>query len=384
MPKETPSAAQLFNGEVAFFSIDTDLIQSAGYSFHKGALNLLPDQLPATMELQLTEIVAQEIVSHRMRDVTEAAKRLSQASKDLARLTKIQMAGIDKEIDALNIEANARTSFLKEITDYATRCRGGVLKVEGQQLAVDLFGLYFSGVAPFENSKAKKSEFPDAASLLLLEAYAKDHDVQGVLASGDKGWKSFAENSEWLYCVNSIELLASLFKATGEHPIAVKQKIIELIKDQNSTLRSLLKEELEYHVSDASWDADEIFSVNGRVESEVFDAELIEYDVDFDDVNVWNDKTHPGTWVVELTSSVKASVDVSVEFFVWDSIDREELSLGSDVFEFTKEFQVEAYLRCSNVSLDGPPEDWVVHVEIADGRYSIDECEVDLDLSGDD
>lgn len=384
MPKETPSAAQLFNGEVAFFSIDTDLIQSAGYSFNKGALNLLPDQLPATMELQLTEIVAQEIVSHRIQNVIEATKKLLHASRELARLAKIPMASIDKEIDDLNIEVNARTSFLEEVTGYASRCRGGVLKIKDQQFAVDLFGLYFSGAAPFETGKAKKSEFPDAASLLMLEAYAKEYGVKGVLASGDRGWKSFADNSEWLYCVNSIDQLALLFKATGEHPIAVKQKIVELIGDENSVLRQLLTAELEQHVSSASWDVSDISSSTGRIDVNFMDSELDSYELDAASIDVWNDKADPKLWVVELSSSVNANITVSWELFAWDSIDKEEISIASGFLEIPHAFKVDAYLRCANVSLDGPPNDWEVDVEIADGRYDLGKFEVDLDFSDED
>jgi len=64
MPKGLPTAAQLWQGEVSCFSIDTDLIQAAGYNFDEGALHQLPKQLPASMRLQLTEVVVEEIVRH--------------------------------------------------------------------------------------------------------------------------------------------------------------------------------------------------------------------------------------------------------------------------------------------------------------------------------
>lgn len=39
MPKGTPTPEELVNDEVTFFSLDTDVIQAAGYNFEKGALN---------------------------------------------------------------------------------------------------------------------------------------------------------------------------------------------------------------------------------------------------------------------------------------------------------------------------------------------------------
>jgi hypothetical protein len=41
---------------------------------------------------------------------------------------------------------------------------------------------------------------------------------------------------------------------------------------------------------------------------------------------------------------------MSVEFFAWDSIDKEELSLGSQ--DFTTQVDVDVYLTCSDVHLE--------------------------------
>jgi len=44
----------------------------------------------------------------------------------------------------------------------------------------------------------------------------------------------------------------------------------------------------------------------------------------------------PGTWVVELTATVQADVVVDAQFFLWDSIDLEELSLGGPTVQFLR------------------------------------------------
>ncbi|WP_225422567.1 PIN domain-containing protein [Pseudomonas huaxiensis] len=86
MPKGNPTAEQLWQGEVSFFSLDTDLIQSAGYKFESGALKQLPKQLPDTMSLQLSEVVAREIIAHRMESVSKAIDSFKSSSGDLKRL----------------------------------------------------------------------------------------------------------------------------------------------------------------------------------------------------------------------------------------------------------------------------------------------------------
>ncbi|MBP9893424.1 MAG: hypothetical protein KBG84_16085, partial [Planctomycetes bacterium] len=79
MPKGTPTPEELVNDEVTFFSLDTDVIQAAGYNFEKGALNQLPRQLPRSMKLQLTEVVLKEVVGHRLEPVKEAADKFRKA-----------------------------------------------------------------------------------------------------------------------------------------------------------------------------------------------------------------------------------------------------------------------------------------------------------------
>lgn len=215
MPKGLPTVTQLWNGEVSFFSIDTDLIQSAGYNFDAGALNQLPKQLPATMSLQLTEIVSEEIVRHRMQPVQKAIEGFTTASENLKRLANLPLGQIDQSFAALDAAKSAASHFRSQVQAYAGRCRGGVLSVSGEALASEIFNLYFQDCAPFAKRKDKKSEFPDAASLLLLEQYANEHDTLGIVASADNGWAAYTEQSDRLYSVKTVEELATLFAATG-------------------------------------------------------------------------------------------------------------------------------------------------------------------------
>lgn len=101
MPKNLPTATQAWE-EVSFFSIDTNVIQAAGYNFSQGALHQLPNQLPRLMGLQLPEIVVSEIVKHRMESVHKVQKQLQGATDELHRLTKIDVAEIRESIEKIN------------------------------------------------------------------------------------------------------------------------------------------------------------------------------------------------------------------------------------------------------------------------------------------
>ena len=173
MPKGLPTVTQLWNGEVSFFSIDTDLIQSAGYNFDAGALNQLPKQLPATMSLQLTEIVSEEIVRHRMQPVQKAIEGFTTASENLKRLANLPLGQIDQSFAVLDAAKSAASHFRSQVQAYAGRCRGGVLSVSGEALASEIFNLYFQDCAPFAKRKDKKSE-------LLGVSYTKYPSLSNV------------------------------------------------------------------------------------------------------------------------------------------------------------------------------------------------------------
>lgn len=378
MPKNLPTAAQAWE-DVTFFSIDTNLIQAAGYNFAQGALHQLPNQLPESIGLQLPEIVVSEIVKHRMESVHKTHKQLQGAADELHRLTTIDVTEVRDSVDKLNAIETATQRFTQQVHDYTAQCRGAVLPTTGVDAVRSLFADYFAQRPPFGLSEKKKSEFPDAMCLWQLEQYAKDNDTIGIFASDDKGWKQYAAESERLYCAGSIDELAALFAATNEHAESIKMKIAAAVKDASSPLGAALAHALNQHIGNAQWDASEVYTGSSyRVEPEVYGANVVDYNIDRD-TNIWSVKGEPTTWIIDLTVHVKVSVDVSAEFFAWDSIDKEELSLGTQEFATEEEVDVEIFLTCTDVHLETEPSDWDADIEIADGSYSLEGFEVELD-----
>ncbi|MDM8358833.1 PIN domain-containing protein [Pandoraea communis] len=378
MPDGTPSAAQLWDGNVTFFSIDTDLIQAAGYKFDEGLLHQLPNLLPQSMELQLTDVVAQEIVRHQMRPVNEAAREFMKCSDTLKRVADINMDAIDHQFAALAVSELAARTFRQRMETYAERCRGGILPIQGDNLTSDVFTRYFSMKAPFESSKEKKSEFPDATSLLMLENYAKGQDTKGVMASKDGGWSDFAKQSEFLYCVKSLDELLTLFEATGALATSVKARVTAAIQDEHSPLREQLHARLRDHVEGATFYLGEIYSgVVPRVDGDIFDATIIGSILQPQNIKVFNRQDDRSTWVIESTISLEVELKVDVTFYVVDGIDRDEVSVGSRTYTRQLEFDVQAFLTCSGVQAESTPDTWDVDIEIAAGAYAVDVGEVE-------
>jgi hypothetical protein len=380
MPPGLPTPQELVDGEVSFFSLDTDVIQAAGYNFSKGALNQLPRQLPIAMKLQLTEVVLREIVGHKLEPVKEAADKFQASIAGLTRLTGLDFGPADAHFNGLDVLSAAQQKFEADVKNYVTQCGGDILPISDIDPEL-LFARYFAGEPPFGLKADKKSEFPDAAALLLLEEHATERATKGILASRDAGWKAFADQSPCLYCVTSLDDLAALFAATDAHAQAVRDKIAAAVGDETSALRTQLTDSLKEHVSNADWDASELYSGSQRIESEVSDVALTAYYVHNNSLNVWKVDDEPGAWVVELITTITVDVTVSVQFFIWDSIDREELAFGHDSFTFSQDVDVDAYLTCHSVTLETAPVSWEIEVEIGSGKYSLDAAEVEPDFS---
>ncbi|PIA70553.1 PIN domain-containing protein [Pseudomonas sediminis] len=377
MPEGIPTPAQLLNGEISFFSIDTDVIQSAGYSFEAGALNQLHRQLPSSMELQLTDIVANEIIKHLMDPVLKSIQTFESSLNNLKRRAELPLDQISDLFRAMTPTESASAHFRKRLEDYASKCRGGVLPTEGDGILTELFNRYFNSSPPFELNAAKKTEFPDATSLLVLEKFATNNETTGIVISKDNGWEAFAAQSEYLYCVKSLDELTALFTATGALAAQVHEAINKALEDEKSPLRSKLSNALEDHLHNASWSIGEIYSnVNARVEGEVSDIHLSDHDLLVEKTSIWNDEEDPTRWLIEVTASVQVNASISVVTYLWDSIDKEEVELESDNLDSQTEIEVSAFLTCSNVEADSAPTDWDIEVEIAPGDYEIDVGEV--------
>jgi hypothetical protein len=185
----------------------------------------------------------------------------------MKRLAELPLALVDQSFAALAAGDTAATYFRTQVQVYAERCRGGILSISGDKLAPDLFKLYFNDCAPFGKRKDKKSEFPDAMSLLLLERHADQNNTLSIVASGDGGWAAYAEHSNRLYAVKSVDDLAALFAATSVHADALKEKILAAVNDEASALRAQATESLKQHLDNADWDAGEVYWNSGRVEA---------------------------------------------------------------------------------------------------------------------
>lgn len=237
---------------------------------------------------------------------------------------------------------------------------------------------------PFEVGETKKFEFPDAAALLVLEQYAKDQAGMGVLISNDKGWRSFANQSNHLFCVKSLEEFTGLFAALSEHAKNLLVKMQESLEVPTSVCKAVLQDAIRTHVADAEWSVDDIYSSSAhRLEGEAYDASVIDFSPDFQSMQGWFTDEDSPLYVVELPVSISVEISVSVAFYQWDSVDHEEIPMGSQEISVPMDIDVSVFLISSGELIASPVEEWDIKVEITSGSYSVEVGEVNLDYGDD-
>ena len=289
MPKGPPSPDHIIGREVTFFSIDTNVLEGKGFDFNRGALNVLHRQRPAWMTLQLSDIVEHEVNDHRLRDLTEAKQKLDSALNHMRRKAALDVSKVTAELEALAVLESAKNQFKTELQSFILGFDGQILPTRGETLASDLFARYFAKEPPCEVVKDKKSEFPDAAALLVLERCALENETLGLLISNDKGWRSFANQSEYLFCVSTLEEFTGLFEAISEHSKELQSKLRASLEDQSSIASVLVRDAIASHVAEAEWSIDEICSGSAhRLEGEAYDANVVAVRPDFQNMQGWS------------------------------------------------------------------------------------------------
>ncbi len=384
MPKGSPSPDHIIGRKVTFFSIDTNVLEGKGFDFNRGALIVLQHQRPMWITLRLSDIVEREVYSHRMRDLKEAKQKLDSALHHMRRKAALDVSRVVTELDALTVLESGANQFKNELQLFLKGLGGEVLPTSGEALARDLFDRYFSVLPPFEVGETKKFEFPDAAALLVLEQYAKEQAGMGVLISNDKGWRSFANQSDYLFCVKSLEEFTGLFAALSEHAKNLLVKMQESLEVPTSVCKAVLQDAIRTHVADAEWSVDDIYSGSAhRLEGEAYDARVIDLFPDFQSMQGWFTDEDSPLYVVELPVSISVEISVSVAFYQWDSIDHEEIPMGVQEISVPMDIDISVFLISSGELMASPVEEWDIKVEITSGSYSVEVGEVNLDYGDD-
>jgi PIN domain-containing protein len=367
MPAGVPHPEALTGRTVSAFSLDTSVLEAAGFRFREGSLFTLASQLPPWVQLVMSAVVVEEMVAHHLGNVQRAVEQIQSGYDDIERYLG---AGKGPEIpdELFSLRDRADERFQDDFSAYLARFNGCVLDLESDGLAARLSHFYFRQLPPFGNGRDKKKEFPDAMALLELEDYAARVGTQMVVVSRDEGWMQFAARSERLYCVASVNALAELFETTSVEARLVKQKIAGFAA-RSAVLRRQIANTLEMKIAAMQWTVPSIRQYGRLLTGSVEDVTVEDWRLLETDPRVWMAGPDRNHCVAVLVADVEVSIAAHIEI--------EKYEFGQDgphdfVARVEQSVEVSVFLQVGGNLTGSEPENWQIDVDLADAHYVVD------------
>lgn len=154
-----------------------------------------------------TSVVEREVDSKihaSVKDAVSAIRTFRKKVRLLASLDDEKIKGLFEEITEEDIYKKSLDVF----EEFMNGCSTEVVEA-GNIDAEELLSLYFDMKAPFGDGK-KKSEFPDAISLLSLKSHLGDNEKIYVV-SDDSDLKSYCESDSQLISVDTLDKLLDTY-----------------------------------------------------------------------------------------------------------------------------------------------------------------------------
>lgn len=361
---EDELTARIMDGTIFAISVDTAVFDRYGCNLDFPVLKNLSQFKTGPIEVLVSEIVISEVKNHIASEAEESRQKLKKSLKDHTRRWK---QPIDKPalLAELALDGDAQQAAEAQIEDFLEHVGGKVVPASGaDDVSGELIRRYFAVEAPFDSSKDKKHEFPDGFALLSLEAIAKQKEKLVLCVSPDKGWTSFAAQSDHVVCVADLSIALSHFNYSGRN---TADQTVAMWRD--GTAPDLVKEiesAFEYGLDNVDFSADGTSPLDFESEPISIIVESVDPSTASEPVVIAADDE-----VVSFTVEVEADVtfDARFSFFVKDWIDRDFVSLGSGIFSVENRVK---FLLAISVHRDLDPRPLVFDVEIAAKRLSID------------
>jgi hypothetical protein len=246
----------------------------------------------------------------------------------------------------------------------------------------ELLSRYFNLRPPFELSKDKKAEFPDAITLLSLEAQAKKIDTSILFVTKDKGCARFCNESKHLYAVDDLSKALTLIQERNEHCanlcVFIEKKIAN---GDYPDLVANIEDAIASDISDMDWspEADapyyyepemqevSLLSINSPRPGQHLDLRVVDFRNDM--------------MVVRTTLQIEIEATCIFSFSVTDSIDRDEVQIGSAEKTVTSLVDVDILITFKEHQSETPE---IVGFELLTNSGTIEFGTVEVDHSDDD
>lgn len=360
----------ILKGEVRALSIDSSTFRTYGCRLESGVLRQLGQFRGSAINLVVSDVVRSEVIRYLADLLTEVKRDVDGALNraiDHWRYDQRAAAVVKEKIfkgDEPAALAHTRFATFEEEAGVS------IVEADNSVKISELMQRYFKELPPFSAGGKKKYEFPDAVALLALEAWAISHETKAIVCSTDNDWKSFCKQSPSLLHVEDLGDALGLFQLEEAKDIckhlSQRYKIGEL-GDLSDSLDEALDAELDatefYPEASSSFGFRLDYSFvpsRGAFTLEPIDSEgSLFQPINFDGSEL----------VVVASMEVMVTIESIFQFNTYDSVDREEISLGSGSCAVETPLSLRAVITLSG------------NLQSIGGEVDVEEVEVSLESS---
>ncbi|WP_241021678.1 PIN domain-containing protein [Burkholderia sp. Ac-20353] len=179
--------ANILDGTIRAISVDTCIFDASGLRLEHGQLKQLESLAASGFRLVFSEMTLKELRRHLAKKTEEARSALQKGLAESVNYWALSEERRHQIYEEIVGNADFKGKAEARLTVFLERCKAERIGVR-ENLDVDkLISSYFEPKAPFESTKDKKSEFPDAIVLLSLESWAAREQTSILFVTKDQG-----------------------------------------------------------------------------------------------------------------------------------------------------------------------------------------------------
>lgn len=362
MPKvDSAELERMVNdGEIGAISVDTSIFDRFSCDLDSRSLSALEQFVGSPVAYILTDIVLGEVRGHMVRDAETATGAVKSALKSLTRSRRVNRAALNAVPVNLGLDDDIHQEVDQRVAAYVDQM-GATKLTAGEFLNPDLLVDDYQGtLAPFENGKGKKNEFPDAIALLELERWGEQNGKHVLAVAADNGWVNFAERAKWVIVVEDLATTLALFNRVDRH--IIDRTAAWLADPERFGPAEELEQTLSRYVDEMNVDVEAHSPF--FYEANYYGAELRQWSrPSADDITVIaSDKK---SITLSFTVSIEVAAEADFALSVHDSWDRDHVAIGGAYLVKNIDLEVPVVLR---IARDGGPDGAVIDLSTEGGR----------------
>lgn len=358
--------------QIGWISLDTNIFIACGKDIKNSSINDI-EKISDKVGFVLSWITKEEVIKKYVEKNIDDASQLKNSYNRLRRILDSSTCTNLDSILTLDLSCHIRNAF-------DSFCQNTSCQIYYPENGIDIkeiFELYFNSIPPFEDSKNKKCEFPDAAMLVCLEQFAKEYDTNILLITCDKGCVDYAMDSESIFVLEELSnngkalLLSTINALTFDKYNLFIEKFKECAL-ADSNFYDDIKNRITELVNDTSNYGINLISAY-YCDAEISDVVLSDINIEDAEFSIANIEEDKIKLITELNMPI--TVCVSYETYIKDSIDGDFIVADRSTLDIDESVLVE--IECVAL-IDATETD--VNFELSDINVNITKKYIDVEI----